>query len=261
MIDIRCGNCLELMQDISDASIDMVLCDLPYGVLNSKNENAQWDKKIPLDVLWEQYNRIIKSNGVIVLFASGMFTAELMMSNSTMWRYNLVWKKGNRISGFLNANKQPLRNHEDIIIFYKNQPTYNPQMTFGKPVHGKGSGVHKCNQNCYGEMKESYTSITNAKYPISVLNFDKEHPQKYHPTQKPVELLKYLINTYTNEGDLVLDNCMGSGSTGVACKCLNRNFIGFELNPKYFEIAKARIENGYYEEKPKNVEYKELILF
>lgn len=261
MIDIKCGDCLELMQNIDDASIDMILCDLPYGVLNNKNKNAQWDKKIPLDVLWEQYNRIIKSNGVIVLFASGMFTAELMMSNSSMWRYNLVWKKGNRISGFLNANKQPLRNHEDILVFYKNQPTYNPQMTFGKPVHTKGDGIHKCNQNCYGDMKESNTQLSNLKYPISVLNFDKEHPQKYHPTQKPIELLKYLIKTYTNENDLVLDNCMGSGSTGVACKCLNRNFIGFELDPKYFEIAKSRIEIGYYEDKPKNTEYKELILF
>lgn len=245
------GNCLEYMKDIEDNSINMVLCDLPYGVLNKTNENAKWDSVIPLDLLWVQYKRIIKDDGIIILFGSGMFTAELMMSNKKWWRYNLIWKKGNRSSGFLNAKKQPLRNHEDIVIFYKSQPTYNPQFRYGEFTHNKGYGIHRQTQNCYGKMQEVETIVTNLKYPISVLDFDKEHPQKYHPTQKPVELLKYLIKTYTNENDWVLDNCMGSGSTGVACKQLNRNFIGIELEEKYFKIAQDRIEKGYYVEKPK----------
>lgn len=249
MIDIKQGDCLELMKEIPDASVNLILCDLPYGVLNKKNPNAQWDTIIPLDEMWEQYERIIKDNGAIILFASGMFTAQLMMSNQAMWKYNLVWKKGNRSSGFLNAKKQPLRNHEDILVFYKTQPTYNPQMTLGQLVHKKGNGYHKQNQNCYGEMKEVASRQSNEKYPISVIDIPKEHPQEYHPTQKPVELLKYLISTYTNEDDVVLDNCMGSGSTGVACKKLKRNFIGYELDENYFNIAKSRIEKGYYDEK------------
>lgn len=249
MIDIKQGDCLELMKEIPDESVNLILCDLPYGVLNKKNPNAQWDTIIPLDKLWEQYERIIKDNGAIVLFASGMFTAQLMMSNKSLWKYNLIWKKGNRSSGFLNAKKQPLRNHEDIVVFYKNQPTYNPQMTLGQLVHKKGNGYHKQTQNCYGEMKEVASQQTNEKYPISVIDVPKEHPQEYHPTQKPVELLKYLISTYTNEGDLVLDNCMGSGSTGVACKKLKRGFIGYELDEHYFNIAQSRIEKGYYDVK------------
>lgn len=249
MYKLMNGDCLDYMQTIDDNSINMILCDLPYGVLNKTNENAKWDSVIPLAKLWLQYKRIIKENGIIVLFGSGMFTAELMMSNKEWWKYNLIWKKGNRSSGFLNAKKQPLRNHEDIVVFYNSQPTYNPQMWYGNITHSKGKGKHKQTQNCYGKMEEVESEMTNLKYPISILDFDKEHPQKYHPTQKPVELLKYLIKTYTNENDWVLDNCMGSGSTGVACKQLNRNFIGIELEEKYFKIAQDRIEKGYYVEK------------
>lgn len=241
---IKQGDCLELMNDIPDNSIDMILCDLPYGVLNRKNNNAKWDMVIPFDKLWQQYERIIKENGAILLFSQGMFSADLMNSNRKLWRYNLIWKKGNRVSGFLNANRQPLRNHEDICVFFKKQSTYNPQMVVGEKNHKKGGGAHKNKQSCYGNFKDIPTKNTNLKYPISIIEFDKEHPQSFHPTQKPVALLEYLIKTYSNEGDTVLDNCMGSGSTGVACVKTGRNFIGYEMQEEYFEIAKQRIENG-----------------
>lgn len=237
------GDCLELMKEIPEKSIDMILCDLPYGVLNKTNKNAQWDNVLPFNKLWQQYERIIKDNGAIVLFGSGMFTAELMMSNKNLWRYNLIWKKGQRISGFLNAKRQPLRNHEDIMVFFKKQGIYNPQMTIGNKNHIKGGGNHKHTQSCYGNFKDLPTILTNEKYPISIINIDKEHPQNLHPTQKPVALLEYLIRTYTNENMVVLDNCMGSGSTGVACINTKRKFIGIELDQNYFNIAKKRIED------------------
>lgn len=145
MVKLILGDCLEEMKKISNKSINMILCDLPYGVLNKSNLNAKWDCQLPLDKLWEQYNRIIKDNGAIVLFGSGMFTANLMLSNPKMWRYNLIWKKGNRSSGFLNAKRQPLRNHEDICVFSKKPTVYNPQMTIGLPNHPKGNGEHKKN--------------------------------------------------------------------------------------------------------------------
>lgn len=220
MIKLILGNCLEEMKNISDKSVDMILCDLPYGVLNKSNPNAKWDCQLPFDKLWEQYNRIIKDNGAIILFGSGMFTAKLILSNPKMWRYNLIWKKGNRSSGFLNAKRQPLRNHEDICIFSKKPTTYNPQMTIGLPNHPKGNGKHKKTQNCYGEFKDTETSFTSEKYPTSIIDIDKEHPQTFHPTQKPIKLCEYLIKTYSNEGDTVLDNCMGSGSTR---SCLYKN--------------------------------------
>lgn len=238
------GDCFDVFPVIPSESIDMILCDLPYGQLNRKNPAAQWDKKLPLDELWAQYKRIIKPNGAIVLFGQGMYTAELMMSNSKMWRYNLVWKKGNRVSGFLNANRAPLRNHEDILVFYKRQPAYNPQMVVGKKNHSKGNGPHKGKQSCYGDFKEVKSSETNLKYPTSILDFEKEHPQSFHPPQKPVALLEWLIKTYTNGGEIVLDNCMGSGSTGVACMKTGRYFIGIENNPEYFEIALQRIHEA-----------------
>lgn len=246
MVELMQGDCLELMKCIRDKSIDMILCDLPYGVLNKGNPNAKWDSVIPFAELWLQYERIIKDHGAIVLFANGMFTADLMQSNRKLWKYNLVWKKGNRPTGFLNAKKQPLRLNEDICVFYKKQPTYNPQFTFGEKVHSRGNAgksVGKQGRNgCYGNFKTTPSVMTNEKYPVSIIDIAKEHPQKYHPTQKPVALLQYLVKTYTNKGDTVLDNCMGSGSTGVACVKTDRNFIGFELDEKYFEIAKKRIE-------------------
>lgn len=244
MIELLHGDCLNLMKEIPDKSVDMILCDLPYGVLNKKNESAKWDSVIPFEPLWEAYERIIKDDGAIVLTASGMFTAELMVSNKKLWRYNLVWKKANRVSGFLNANRQPLRNHEDICVFFKKQPTYNPQMTIGNKNHSKGGGNHKNTQRCYGNFKDLPTIQTNEKYPLSVIDIDKEHPQSFHPTQKPVALMEYLIKTYTNEGDTVLDNCMGSGSTGVACKNLNRHFIGMEMDFGYYMTAVERINGG-----------------
>lgn len=244
-IQLMQGDCLELMKGIADKSVDMVLCDLPYGMLNTKNPNAQWDNIIPFDALWQGYKRVIKDNGAIVLFASGMFTANLMESNRQMWKYNLVWKKGNRPTGFLNAKKQPLRITEDICVFYRKQPTYNPQFTIGEKVHSRGNagnGREKQGRNgCYGEFKCTPAILTNEKYPLSIIDIPKEHPQKYHPTQKPVALLEYLIRTYTNENELVLDNCMGSGTAGVAALNTNRRFIGIELDETYFNIAKERI--------------------
>jgi len=236
-------DCLEGMKLIADKSIDMILCDLPYGVLN-KPKN-KWDSVIPFEDLWKQYNRIIKDNGAIVLFGQGMFTADLMKSNEKMWRYNLIWKKADRISGFLNANRQPMRNHEDIIVFYKKQPTYNPQFTYGHtPSHKKGKiGIQNETNNCYGEFEVFETrDYGDRKFPKSVIEFDREHPP-VHPTQKPVALCEWLIKTYTNENELVLDNCMGSGSTAIACVNTNRQYIGFELDKHYFDIATERIEN------------------
>ena len=238
------GDCLELMKDIPDGSVDMILCDLPYGVLNKSNQNAKWDSVIPFEDLWKEYLRIIKDNGAIVLFGSGMFTANLMISNSKLWRYNLVWKKGDRTSGFLNAKKMPLRNHEDICVFYKNLPVYNPQMEKCEPHkrnHSKGNMLNPQANNCYGNFVEVPTIISDEKYPKSVINIQPEHKEFYHPTQKPVELFEWLIKTYTNEGEIVLDNCMGSGTTAIACINTNRNYIGFELSEEYCKIAEERI--------------------
>ena len=248
MVELYNDDCLNVLPKIDTKSIDMILCDLPYGVLNKNNDGAKWDNVIPFDKLWLQYERIIKDNGAIVLFASGMFTADLMTSNRNLWRYNLIWKKGDRATGFLNANRMPLRNHEDICVFYKNLPKYNPQMEYvgwQKRNHGKGDLSKFMSNNCYGDMKQVQSVMSDSKYPKSVLNFAPEHDSFYHPTQKPVDLLKWLINTYTDENDLVLDNCMGSGSTGVACRILKRNFIGIEADDKYFQIATDRINNGY----------------
>lgn len=236
-------DCLEGMKRIPDGSIDAIICDLPYGVLNKQSEGGGWDSIIPFEPLWEQYLRVIKDNGAIVLFAQGMFTARLMISNPKMWRYNLVWKKGHRTTGFLNANRMPLRNHEDIVVFYKNLPTYNPQMWKGRPNHPHSVRRSIRNNRCYGEHNQAPTIITEMKYPVSVIDIEKEHTKFYHPTQKPVELLRYLVRTYTNEGDTVLDNCMGSGTTAIACIKEKRHFIGFELNKEYYDKAMTRIEN------------------
>ena len=240
------GDCLIEMQNIPDKSIDCILCDLPYGQLNKSNKHAAWDVVIPFEALWEQYKRIIKDNGAIVLFAQGMFTAQLMMSNPKMWRYNLIWQKGGRCSGFLNAKRQPLREHEDICVFYKKQPTYNPQMVKCLPHqrnHSRGKMEKEQTNRCYGKFGKAVDIITNLKYPKSILNFKRPHPQ-VHPTEKPVALLEYLIKTYTNEGDTVLDNCMGSGSCGVAAVNTNRKFIGIELDENYYNIAKQRIDEA-----------------
>lgn len=238
MICLKRGDCLELMKEIPDKSIDMILCDLPFG----QTARNKWDYVIPFDLLWKQYNRIIKDNGAIVLFANGMFTADLIQSNRKMWRYNLVWEKA-QPTGFLNANRMPLRAHEDICVFYKKLPTYNPQKTTGhsrkvtKAEHRKSC---KDSPDYNGFGLTSYDSTE--RYPRSVLRFSKDiQKSAVHPTQKPVALLEYLIKTYTNEDDTVLDNCMGSGSTGVACVNTERKFIGFELDSHFYEIAQERI--------------------
>jgi DNA modification methylase len=236
------GDCLEKMKDIPDGSCDFICTDLPYSVLCKSNENSKWDNIIPFEPLWEQYERIIKDNGAIVLFAQGLFTAKLILSNEKLYRYSLVWDKGDRVSGFLNANRMPLRSHEDIVVFYKSLPTYNPQMTKGNKNHKRGNHGTMTN-NCYGEFKQTETILTDLKYPKSILRFNKPFLTKNHPTEKPVELIQYLIRTYTNEGETVLDSCCGSGTTAIACIREKRNWICIEKDPKFYEVAKKRIEN------------------
>lgn len=235
MIDIKNGDCLELMPHIPPQSVDMILCDLPYG--STKNK---WDTIVPFDKLWEQYNRIITSNGVIALFCDGLFMANLMLSNTKMWRYNLVWNK-NRGCDFLNANVKPLKSHEEIAIFYKKKPVYNKQFWYSTPYVRTKNGSLSDN---YGDRKQAWSESKNGeRNPLSILSFNRD-ASRIHPTQKPVALLEWLIKTYTNEGMTVLDNCMGSGSTAVACANTNRNFIGMELDENYFEIAKERIDKA-----------------
>lgn len=234
------GDCLELMKEIPDKSIDMILCDLPYGVTNNKKDCC-----LPFDKLWNEYHRIVKDNTPIVLFSQGTFFIDLVNSNRKEFRYDLIWNKVLK-TGFLNAKRMPLRQHEQIAVFYKKLPTYNPQFTQGSPLHSKGSAYKNktFTNNNYGDFNitDDERQGSTEKYPNSILTFPKPHPSTcIHPTQKPVALLEYLIKTYTNKGDWVLDNCMGSGSTGVACVNTNRHFIGMELNEDYFEIAKERI--------------------
>lgn len=232
MIDIRQGDCLELIKDIPNKSIDMILCDLPYGRTMNK-----WDSIIPLDKLWKEYERVIKDNGAIVLFSQTPFTQILGASNIKLLKYEWIWDK-KRATGFLNSKKMPMKRHENILVFYKKMPTYNPQLTKGKPYHT----YNKAQSTNYNKFKTDYETKNNGwRYPVDIQEFSPETGS--HPTQKPVALLEYLIKTYTNENDIVLDNCMGSGSTGVACININRNFIGMELDKNYFEIAKKRLKD------------------
>ena len=241
------GDCLEVMKSIPDKSVDMVLCDLPYGTTACK-----WDNVIPFEPMWECYNRIIKDNGAILLFSAQPFTTDLICSNRKNFRYEIIWQK-TQASGFLNVKKMPLRAHENILVFYKKLPTYNPIKT---SVNRKNIGrVRKPNllrSQQYGKesmMKTIYVE-TGLRYPTDVIKFSNWNGSLFgknvshvkHPTAKPVDLLEYLIKTYSNPGDTILDNCMGSGSTGVACVNTNRDFIGIELDDNYFSIAKDRIE-------------------
>lgn len=231
-IELLQGDCLELMKDIPDKSVDMILADLPYGTTRNK-----WDSVIPFGPLWKHYERIIKDNGAIVLTASQPFTTSLIASNKKLYKYVWYWKK-TKPSNHLNAKRQPLRTIEDIVVFYKKQATYNPKMTKrDKPITGTDTG----SQTTYGKTKGGYSKEYTHKYPVNLLSFPRD--KQLHPTQKPVALFEYLIETYTNEGETVLDNVMGSGTTGVACKNLNRNFIGMELDEDYFKVAKERIES------------------
>jgi len=221
------GDCLDLMRQIPDGAVDMVLCDLPYGTTACK-----WDSVIPFEPLWREYRRICR--GAIVLTASQPFTTALIGSNLQDFRYCWVWEKEQGVN-FLLAKKQPLKVHEDVCVFYKEHPAYSPQMTCGAPyVSGKGDSGEVS-----GSVRKVQTVNDGTRYPRSVQKFNRE--TGIHPTQKPVALMEYLIRTYTNDGETVLDNCMGSGTTGVACVNTGRNFIGIEKDEKYFAIARDRI--------------------
>ena len=244
---IICGDCLDIMPDLPDKSIDMILCDLPYGTTACK-----WDTIIPFEPLWEQYKRIIKDNGAIVLTASQPFTTDVINSNREWFKYEWIWDK---VSGkdFYQSRRRPLKQHENILIFSKEQTTYNPQMNEAEKKNIRDRVKNKTKAQTgtiYGDLKEYTTKKDERKrYPGSVFvhsyqENELHYSKRLHQTQKPVALFEYLIKTYTNEGDTVLDNCMGSGTTGVACKNLNRNFIGIELDPEYFKIAEKRINEN-----------------
>lgn len=225
------GDCLELMKDLPDGSVDLILCDLPYGTTQNK-----WDSVLPLDTLWATYNRVC--TGPIVLTAAQPFTSALVMSQITKFKYQWVWQK-EAGTGLLNAKRQPLRDHEDVLVFYGKQCLYNPQMTAGKRYTCKKGG-ETSNYNPSGTV---VTVNEGTRCPKTVLQFSRDR-NKVHPTQKPVALMEYMIRTYTNEGDTVLDNCMGSGTTGVACINTGRNFIGIEKDQQYFNIAEGRISQA-----------------
>lgn len=243
------ADCLEKMNDIPDQSIDMILCDLPYGM----TQNA-WDSYIPLDLLWAQYRRIIKSNGVIALTSHGLFTARLILSQEKWFKYKWVWEKS-KPTNFLNAKKQPLRKHEDICIFYRRQPTYHPQMTQGE-AYDKGVRKNQLS-GCYGEFDPVHVHSSGERYPTDILYIKtaEAEGEVVHPTQKPVELGRYLIRTYTNPGDIVLDNTCGSGSFLVAALLEGRNFIGIEKNEDvalfkreeidYIDVAEKRLYQAW----------------
>lgn len=232
------GDCLEEMKNIEDKSVDMILCDLPYGTTANK-----WDSVIPLDELWEQYNRVIKDNGAIVLTAQTPFDKVLGCSNLKMLKYEWIWQK-NRGTGHLNAKKMPMKAHENVLVFYKKLPTYNPQMREGEPYVRKDCNKRELNKGNYGKINNSTTTVNNGgRYPLDYLEFNIVE-KTVHPTQKPLGLFEYLIKTYTNEGDVVLDNCAGSGTTGVAAINTGRNFILMEKEWEYCEITNKRIEEA-----------------
>ena len=225
-------DCLEGMKNIPDGSIDAIICDLPYGTTRN-----QWDSVIPLDKLWAEYKRITKSDAAIVLFSQQPFTSALVMSNPKMFRYEWIWQK-DMGTGFLNAKKMPMKEHENVLVFYENLPTYNPQMKQGKPYRCKNGAL----SDNYGHREQVETINNGERYPTTIIKYDRDK-NKLHPTQKPVDLLRYLVRTYTNMGGVILDNCMGSGTTAIACIKEKRHFVGFELNKEYYDIACKRIKN------------------
>ena len=241
MIELMHGDCLELMKQIPDGSVDLVLCDLPYGTTACK-----WDTVIPFEPMWEQYRRVAKKNAAIVLTASQPFTTALISSNMREFRYCWVWDKV-RGSNFQNARRQPMKSHEDVCVFYAAQPTYNPQYWYGKPYATKARprsrDVEGLSGGSVANMCATTVSEDGRRYPLSIVRYSRDG-DRMHPTQKPVALMEYLILTYTNEGDVVLDNTMGSGTTGVACVNTGRKFIGIEQDAKYFEIAQKRIHDS-----------------
>lgn len=228
------GDCLEVMNIIPDGSVDMILCDLPYGTTMNK-----WDTIIPFDILWKQYKRVIKSNGAIVLTAQTPFDKILGMSNINQLRYELIWNK-TQGTGFMNAKKMPLKSHENILVFYDKLPTYNPQMRLGFTPYKAKSGSISDN---YNKTDSGFISISDGeRYPISILEFSRDK-KNIHPTQKPVALFEYLIRTYTNENELILDNCAGSGTTAIAAENINRRWVCIEKDKLYYDMALERISN------------------
>lgn len=236
------GDCLKIMPLLSAKSVDMILCDLPYGVTG-----CHWDSVIPFEPLWENYKRLIKDRGAIVLTATQPFATDLINSNRKWFKYEMIWAK-TRPAGFANANKQPLREHEDILVFYDKQPTYNPQKQPGDPYtrHYKKEGYR--NGSCYHIKQTTRTVDCSSRMPTTIITIPNGRGElnnvisgRIHATQKPVELMEYLIKTYTNVGDIVLDNCAGSFTTGVACQNLGRHFIGIELDKNYYEKGKERM--------------------
>ena len=244
MINLIKGECLEQMKLIPSGSIDAIITDPPYGTTQCK-----WDSVIPFKPMWEQLSRIIKPNGAILLFGSEPFSSVLRMSNIKNYKYDWVWEKS-KATNFLNAKKQPLRAKENILVFYKKQPTYNPQMTKGKS-YNKGIRKKQTKDDVYGSFNQTEVKSEGNRYPRDVLYFKTAETEgkTFHKTQKPVKLMEYLIKTYTNENETVLDFTMGSGTTGVACKNLGRDFIGIEMDDKYFDIAKKRIEKHTTQER------------
>lgn len=232
------GNCLEVMPTLESQSIDLILTDLPYGTTRNK-----WDIIIPLAPMWSEFNRLIKPNGAIVLTAAQPFTSMLIMSNQKMFRYDLIWQK-TIASGQLNVNRQPLRKHESILVFYTKQPTYNQQMSEGEPyiIHRKANfeGPSYNNQKPSSKINDGY------RHPTSIITISNPRIKGGHPTQKPVELFEYLILTYTNSGDVVLDPCIGSGTTAIACLNTNRQYIGIEKSAKYYKMTQERIDKYGY---------------
>ena len=235
---IHQGDCLALMPSIPDKSIDMILCDLPYGTTA-----CEWDSIIDMGKLWAEYERVIKDNGAIVLTANNIFTFKLWASNPRLFRYKCVWHKS-RMTQFLNANRRPLAQHEDILLFYKNQPTYNPQKVSGKPYFISNAKSSIGGKSGYGnEALARIPTVNNGLYyPSDVISIPSQGSTQ-HPTQKPVALFEYLIKTYTNEGELVLDNCSGSGTTAIACLNSNRHFICIEKDEGYHKKSLERIAN------------------
>ena len=251
MYKLKQGDCLELMKQIPDGMVDMILCDLPYGTTDCK-----WDTVIPFEPLWEQYKRVIKKNGAIVLFGSQPFTSELVHSNIKNYKTSWIWYKS-QSGGFATAKYHPLKVTEDIVVFAFGTANYYPQMRKGK-ARFKG-GATKQNEIQSG-LKQIDPKWSDEYYPINILEFVSDRSGKVHPTQKPVALCEYLIKTYTNEGEWVLDNCMGSGTTGVACVNTNRNFIGIEQEEKYYEIAHKRISEQSEEHTKKRIEDDQILV-
>lgn len=240
------GDCLQLMREIPSHSVDLILADPPYSQLNKSNPNARWDREVSLPSLWNQYKRIIKPNGAILLFGQGVFAAKLIMSNPKLYRYELIWDKV-RKSNFLNCKKMPMRQHEQVLVFYKKPPTYNPQMVRCEPSqrnHSRGRLDKEQANTCYGKYGKTETVVSDFKYPGTIIRFAKEHNKEswLHSTAKPVNLLRYLIRTYSNEGDLVLDNFAGSSSTAIACIDEKRDWIMIEKDEGFFNISQRRIQ-------------------